>query len=134
MFRKRGGKGKALPFSGLRERRKRERENERRSWKNERHYWIRTIFHPCQKIRPPERPVKGLLFLFAYNLIRLSKTIFIGHSRALQKETAFSSDFLLIIYRIGTKFCCIGIVSPKVLTVHICTYAQLQLKLYGILC
>lgn len=134
MFRKRGGKGKALPFSGLRERRKRERENERRSWKNERRYWIRTIFHLCRKIRPLECPVKGLLFLFAYNLIRLNKKPVIGHSRALQKETAFSNDFLLIIYRIDTRFCCIGIVSSKVITVHICTYAQLQLKLYGILC
>lgn len=115
-------------------RKEKEEKDERRSWKNERRYWIRTIFHLCRKIRPPECHVKGLLFLFAYNLIRLSKTPVVGHSRALQKETAFSSDFLLIIYRIGARFCCTSLVPPKVITVHICTYAQLQLKLYGILC
>ena len=83
MFRKRGGKEKALPFFGLREKKEKEEKDERRSWKNERRYWIRTIFHLFRKIRPPERPVKGLLFLFAYNLIRLNKTPVIGRSRAL---------------------------------------------------
>lgn len=129
MSRKRGGKGKALPFSGLGERRKRERrENERRSWKNKRYYWIRIIFNPTRKIRPPECPVKGLLFLFAYNLICLSKTPVISRSHKLQKETAFSSDFLLIIYRFGARLCCISLVSSEVITVHICTYAQLPVE------